>query len=136
MTARNRSDLAEAERIVVKVGSSSISGEAAWRIPAIVDALAEGRSEAEIDRAIDDFFQIGAFLDGGFAAQTDFNLDALEKVIGRRLDDRDALHAQQHQAARWTFIGSGLVHDRFKATLDAISPRAAARIAEAAPLFA
>ena len=92
--------------------------------------------EAEIDRAINEFFQIGAFLDGGFAEQTAFNLDALENVIGRPLDDREALHAQQHQAARWTFIGSGLVHERFKATLDAISPRAAARIAEAAPLFA
>ena len=42
----------------------------------------------------------------------------------------------QHQAARWTYIGSGMVHDRFKATLQAMSPNAAARIAEAAPLFA
>jgi hypothetical protein len=102
----------------------------------IVDALAEGRSEEEIDRAMDEFFEIGGFLDKGFAAQTAFNLDALETVIGRPLADRDAIHAQQHQAARWTFIGSGLVHERFKATLAAISPRAAARVADAAPLFA
>ena len=40
MTARTRGELASAERIVVKVGSSSISGESAWRIPVIVDALA------------------------------------------------------------------------------------------------
>ncbi|MFC9984406.1 glutamate 5-kinase [Microbacterium keratanolyticum] len=40
MTARARADLATAERIVVKVGSSSISGDSAWRIPLIVDALA------------------------------------------------------------------------------------------------
>ena len=31
----------------------------------IVDALAEGRSEAEIDRAVDEFFAIGTFLDDG-----------------------------------------------------------------------
>ncbi|WP_314424949.1 glutamate 5-kinase [uncultured Microbacterium sp.] len=40
MTARTRADLATASRIVVKVGSSSISGEASWRIPVIVEALA------------------------------------------------------------------------------------------------
>ena len=102
----------------------------------IVDALAEGRSEEETERALDGFFEIGAFLDKGLEAQAGFNLDALEKVIGRKFDDREAILAQQHQAARWTYIGSGMVHERFKATLEAISPRAAARVAEAAPLFA
>lgn len=102
----------------------------------IVDALAEGRSEAEIDQAIDQFFEIGMFLDNGFLTQAGFNLDALEQHIGRPIADRDALIAQQHQAARWTFLGSGMVHPRFIATLEAMSPKAAARIAEAAPLFA
>ena len=40
MTARTRADLATASRIVVKVGSSSISGESSWRIPVLVEALA------------------------------------------------------------------------------------------------
>lgn len=40
MTARTRADLATAQRIVVKVGSSSISGDASWRIPVLVEALA------------------------------------------------------------------------------------------------
>ena len=102
----------------------------------IVDALAEGRSEAEIDKAIDDVFAIAEFLDGGLKAQAAFNLDALEQAIGRKLENREAIEAQQHQAARWTFIGSGLVHERFKATLQNISPKAAARLAEAAPIFA
>ena len=52
------------------------------------------------------------------------------------VENREELVAQQHQAARWTYLGSGMVHERFKATLDAISPKAAARIAEAAPMFA
>jgi hypothetical protein len=102
----------------------------------IVDALAEGRSEEQIDRAIDEFFEIGAFLDDGLKTQAGFNLDALELAIGRKLEGRDDILAQQHQAARWTYIGSGMVHERFKATLEAISPRAAERIAEAAPSFA
>ena len=102
----------------------------------IVDALAEGRSEAEIDKAIDEFFEIGAFLDDGLKAQAAFNLDALEKVLGRKIENRAQIEAQQHQAARWTFVGSGMVHERFKATLESMSPVAAARIAEAAPVFA
>ena len=102
----------------------------------IVDALADGRTEEEIQSAIDEFFEIGAFLDDGLKVQAAYNLDALEKVLGRRLDDRAEIEAQQHQAARWTYIGSGMVHERFKATLLSISARAAERMAEAAPIFA
>jgi len=102
----------------------------------IVDALAEGRSEAEIDKAIDEFFEIGAFLDAGLKQQAEFNLDALEKAIGRKLENRDEILDQQHQAARWTYIGSGMVHERFVASLKAMSPAAAGRMAEAAPMFA
>jgi hypothetical protein len=102
----------------------------------IVDALAEGRTEEQIDKAVDEFFEIGGFLDEGLKTQAGFNLDALELAIGRKLDNRDEILAQQHQAARWTYIGSGMVHERFKSTLEAISPSAARRIAEAAPTFA
>jgi hypothetical protein len=102
----------------------------------IVDALGEGRSEEQIDEAIDEFFEIGAFLDEGLKTQAGFNLDALEKAIGRTLENREEVLAQQHQAARWTYIGSGMVHERFVATLESLSPNAARRIAEAAPLFA
>ena len=102
----------------------------------IVDALAEGRTEEQIDKAIDEFFEIGGFLDEGLKTQAGFNLDALEKAIGRKVEDRDAVIAQQHQAARWTYVGSGMVHERFIATLENLSPNAARRIAEAAPVFA
>jgi hypothetical protein len=102
----------------------------------IVHSLAEGKSEEEIGKAMDQFFEIGAFLDEGLKTQAGFNLDALEKAIGRKVEDRDGIIAQQHQAARWTFIGSGMVHERFVDTLESISPFAAWRIADAAPLFA
>jgi len=102
----------------------------------IVDALAEGRTEEQIDKAIDEFFEIGAFLDEGLKQQASFNLDALEIAIGRKLENREEIEVQQHQAARWTYIGSGMVHERFQASLKNISARAAECIAEAAPLFA
>ena len=102
----------------------------------IVDALAVGKTEEQVQKSIDEFFEIGGFLDDGLKQQAAFNLDALEKAIGRRLEDREALEAHLHQAARWTYIGSGMVHERFQDTLNAISRRAAERIAEAAPVFA
>jgi glutamate 5-kinase len=40
MTLRDRRDIPAARRVVVKVGSSSISGDNAGRIPSLVDALA------------------------------------------------------------------------------------------------
>jgi hypothetical protein len=102
----------------------------------IVHALAEGRTEEQIQSAIDEVFEIAMFLDEGLKAQAGFNLDALEKAIGRKVENRDEILEQQHQAARWTYIGSGMVHDRFKATLEWLSPNAARRIADAAPMFA
>ena len=76
----------------------------------IVDALAVGRSEDQIDKALDEFFEIGAFLDAGLKQQAEFNLDALERAIGYKFADRDAIADQQHQAARWTYIGSAMTH--------------------------
>ena len=44
MTLRDRSELAKAKRVVVKVGSSSISGENANKIEFLVDALAKAHA--------------------------------------------------------------------------------------------
>jgi hypothetical protein len=103
----------------------------------MVEALADGLDEAGIQAAIDGYLEIGAFLDDGFAAQTALNLDAFEAATGRRLGDqrREHLQAQQHQALRWTYLGSGMAHPRFTATLAGLSPAARDRIAAVAPAF-
>ena len=84
----------------------------------IVDALAEGRSEAEIDKAIDDFFEIGGVPrrrpeDAGRRSTSTRS----RKSSAASSRTAPTIEAQQHQAARWTYIGSGMVHERFKATL-------------------
>ena len=103
----------------------------------MVEALAEGRSEAEIDKAINAFLEIGLFLDEGLKTQASLNLDAFEAATGRRLSARErrALEGQQHQALRWTYLGSGMVHPKFVASLAAMSPVARDRIAAVAPVF-
>lgn len=103
----------------------------------MVEALAEGRSEPEIQATLDEFLEIGVFLDGGLKAQVGLNIDALEAATGRKLgdDERAALLEQQHQALRWTYLGSGLTHPKFAATLAAMSPAAHDRVAQIAPAF-
>jgi hypothetical protein len=101
----------------------------------VINELAADLSDEELDAAIDEFLEIVAFLDRGLQAQAGLNLDALERLTGRTLGDRDAIQVQQHQAARWTYIGSGITHRTFVATLEDISPRGAQRVAEAAPVF-
>ncbi len=103
----------------------------------VVAALAEGRDDAGIERAIDEYLEMGMFLDNGFKSQAELNIDALEKATGTKIADeaRPALVEQQHQALRWTYIGTGMTHPKFVATLAEISPAARDRIAEVAPLF-
>lgn len=103
----------------------------------MVEALAEGRDEAAIDRAIDEYLEIGMFLDSGCKGQAELNLAAFEAAARRALDeaDRAGFLAVQHQALRRTYLGSGMTHPRFRATLGAISPAALARIDAVAPAF-
>jgi predicted metal-dependent hydrolase len=103
----------------------------------MVEALAEGRNEASIAAAVDGYLEIGQFLDAGLRAQTQLNLAAFEAVAGRTLDSAEAglFLTRQHQALRQTYLGSGMSHPQFRATLNAISPAACDRIDAVAPHF-
>ena len=89
----------------------------------MVEALAKGRSESELHAAVDGFMRIVAFFDMGCKQQAKFNLDTLEAVAGKRPSEADRFEflERQHQALRWTYLGSGLVHKEFRATLGALS---------------
>ena len=103
----------------------------------MVEALADGIGEAEMDQVIDDYIAIGGFIDNGLEQQTAFNVAALQGATGRTLttDQREALATSQRQAARWTYLGSGMMHQNFLATLDVIWPSARTRVEELAPTF-
>ena len=103
----------------------------------MVEALAEGRSREEIEKAVDEYLEIGAFIDEGLKQQTLFDLESLERATGRTLSasQHDQFVAVQAQANRWTYLGSGMVHPNFQATLAALSPDVKDRIAQIAPMF-
>jgi hypothetical protein len=103
----------------------------------MVEALAENMTERQLEEAMDGFLEIVGFFDTGLKQQAKFNLNALERASLRKLseDQRDRLIEQQHQALRWTYLGSGMRHEKFRATLGAILPAQLARIDAAQPIF-
>jgi hypothetical protein len=103
----------------------------------MVRALAEGRSETQILDAVDEYLAIGGMFDDAFGAQAEMNAASLERAIRRTLAplERKALVTQQHQALRWTFLGSGMTHPEFLATLGDLSPAARARVEAVSPTF-
>ena len=99
--------------------------------------LAARATPEEIDAAVDDFLDIGAFVDGGLAQQVELDLSALEAAIGRSLSnaEQDIFRQVQHQAMRWTFIGSALRNEGFLKAVGEVSPAARARLESVAPVF-
>ena len=81
--------------------------------------------------------EIGGFLDEGLKQQTIFDLEAFERVSERELPEaeREEFMTVQHQANRWTYLGSGMTHPKFLATLEKLSPAQRKRIEEVAPVF-
>ena len=100
----------------------------------MVEALASTCSAEEIEKALGEYMEIGAFLDNGLRQQTEFDIDSLERATGTRIADcdRQELMQMQHQANRWTYLGSGMTHPNFLATLERISPASRKRVEELA----
>jgi hypothetical protein len=99
--------------------------------------LAARATPEQIDKAVDDFLDIGAFIDGGLAQQVELDRSALEAATGRPLSEAEKkiFGEVQHQAMRWTFIGSALRNEGFLKTVGEVSPAARARLESVAPAF-
>jgi len=103
----------------------------------LVGELARAASPNEIAAATLDYVKIIELLDRGLAQQAELELETLCIATGRALGcvERDGLLAQQHQALRWTFIGSGMTHPRFMQTMQRISPAGAESVRKMAQRY-
>jgi hypothetical protein len=103
----------------------------------MVQTIAEGLSRPEIDAGIDGYLALGGFLDQGLKQQTQFDLEALERATGRTFTEveRAEFMTAQHQANRWTYIGSGMSHPRFLDSLQSLNPAKREMIEGLAPTF-
>lgn len=96
--------------------------------------LASRATPEEIEKAIDDFLAIGGLLDGGFQQQVRFDIDTLERAIGRKLSpaDREEVEFVQLQSYRWTFIVAGLEQPNFARAVSDLSQAGLGRVQDAA----
>jgi hypothetical protein len=103
----------------------------------VVEWLAEDKTEAQIMEAIEEFLDIGAFLDAGLTQQVEFDMDAFTRATGRQLTsvEMDEFRRVQKQANRWTYLGSGMTHEKVLATLEGLTPKARQRIESVSPAF-
>lgn len=103
----------------------------------VVSALAEGRGPEGILAGVEEYVKLGVMLDGALRRQAELDLDSLQRASGVRLADVTATEVieAQHQALRWTFIGSGMTHPEFLSALGRLSPAARRRVESLAPQF-
>jgi len=103
----------------------------------MVQALADGRTPEQLLRAVDGYLEIGALLDAGLEQQLRFDLAAFERATGRKLDAREEAEFTrvQQRANRWTFLGSGMTHPSFVATLEDLGPAVRDKVEQVAPAF-
>ena len=103
----------------------------------IVEELAANASDKEIDDAFAEYSAIGAFIDDGIKQQTEFDVDAFVTATGRKLtkNERGTMTAAVLKGTRWTFLGTGMTHPNFLATVEQIKPEAKIQIEAMAPAF-
>ena len=103
----------------------------------MVEEMAAATAPEGIRKAVDEYLEIGAFIDGGMQQQTQFDLDSLERAMGRRLtaEERERFSEAQLKALRWTFLGSGITHPNFLTTVGKLGPGLREKLEALAPAF-
>jgi hypothetical protein len=103
----------------------------------MVESLAEGRSEAEIMSGVEEYIEIGGFIDGGLKQQVELDLESFIKATGRDLTEaqKEEFRVAQLRANRWTYLGTGMTHEKVLETLGRLTPKARARIESISPAF-
>jgi hypothetical protein len=103
----------------------------------MVESLAAGRSEEQIMRGVEEYIEIGGFIDGGLTQQVELDLDSFERASGRQLTDaeKEEFRRVQLQANRWTYLGTGMTHEKVLETLESLTPKARERIESISSAF-
>jgi hypothetical protein len=103
----------------------------------MIDAMAKNYDAAEISKALDEYLEMGIFLDNGLKQQVQLDLNAFTRATGRVLneEEKNDFETVQLQANRWTYIGSGMNHPNFLATVNYLSPEWKEKLESLAPSF-
>ena len=103
----------------------------------IVEELVQSASPTEIDQAFEEYGRIGAFIDQGIEQQAELDTEAFIHATGRHLSkaERQQMLEAVTRGMRWTYLGTGMTHPNFLATVEQIKPEARYQIEQMAPAF-
>jgi hypothetical protein len=103
----------------------------------ILESVVKDATPKEIDQAFEEYAEIGMFLDNGIKQQTEFDVESFVNATGRNLSksEREGMTAAVLKGMRWTYLGTGMTHPNFLATVEQIKPEARKQIEEMAPAF-
>ena len=103
----------------------------------MVEALAASRSEEEVLSGVEQYLAIGGFIDGGLQQQVEFDLKSFEEATSRKLTavEEGVFRRVQLRANRWTYLGTGMTHEKVLNTLGFLSLKARQRVESVSPAF-
>lgn len=103
----------------------------------MVEALSVSRTEEERMRGVEEYLEIGGFIDAGLKQQVEFDLDSFERATSRRLTEteKEEFRRVQLRANRWTYLGTGMTHYKVLETLGGLTPKARHRVETISPAF-
>jgi hypothetical protein len=99
--------------------------------------LARGMKPAEVAQSVAGYLGLIEAFDALLAQQVELDVRSLERAQQRALsqEEWEVTRAAQLQAARFTFLGSGMTHPNFLETLSVISPESTDKVLSAARPF-
>jgi hypothetical protein len=103
----------------------------------IVESIAARSTPAEIQAGFEGYLAIGGLIDSGLQRQVELDMESFAAASGRVLTDEDraGFIEIQRKSMRWTFLGSGMTHPRFRATLGQIDAASDMKLDTIAPMF-
>ena len=103
----------------------------------MVEAMGLSRTEEERMNGVKEYLEIGGFLDGGLQQQVEFDLNSFEAATGRTLTDteKEEFRRVQLRANRWTYLGTGMTHDKVLNTLQWLTPKARKQVESISAAF-
>ena len=103
----------------------------------IVESVVKGATPKEIDQAFEEYSEIGTFLDNGIKQQAEFEAESFVQATARKLskNEREEMTDAVLKGMRWTYLGTGMTHPNFLATVEEIKPEARKQIEEMALAF-
>jgi hypothetical protein len=103
----------------------------------MVESVVANATQKEIDQGIQEYAQIGGFLDNGIKQQAELDVENFVQATGRELSrsERGQVTNAVLKGMRWTYLGTGMTHSNFLTTVGQISPEGRKQIEEMAPAF-